>query len=132
MQHRFAARGGGPNSHPTALGTDISTVSLYVRPDEAAPFLEWHDRFVVQGNNAAVGMRSGSITYFANARQPALTLTLSRVGITAIQDYVIDDEPMLKVDLFVDSVGLARPSTRDGVGAPGGNKGRRRPVRRGR
>lgn len=117
--------------HASVRQTDISAVSLYVRSDDAGDFLAWHEQFVVQGIAVPKPRKTGTITYFTTDGQPAMTVQLAGVGITTVQDYVLDDEPVVKVDLFVDSLALVRPKGAEGVGAPG-SKGRRRPARRGR
>jgi hypothetical protein len=65
----------------SAGGIDVPNLSVSVPESSAAPLYDWHEDFVIKGNNGQDKEKTATLEYMTADLKPALTLQFSGVGI---------------------------------------------------
>ena len=102
----------GENRDPAQqpAGLDFSDLAVSVADSHAKSFYDWHQDFVIQGNNGDDQERSGTLDYLDSRLRPLFTLTFSHLGIYRLdkQSPVARDQILtVKGEMYVERIGFA-------------------------
>jgi hypothetical protein len=101
------------HAEPTAF--DVSNLSFTVAASSAQPFLDWHESFVVKGDNGPDRERTGSVSLLtADLKASLLEVSLSGLGIVraAPEPAAASAEAIrrVRVDLYCEQLRVATPA----------------------
>jgi hypothetical protein len=101
-------------AHAEPGAFDVSNLSFTVAVSSAEPFLDWHESFVVQGDNGPDRERTGSISLLtADHKTSLLEVSLSGLGIVRAAPEPGgsgDAVRRVRVDLYCEQLRLAVPA----------------------
>jgi hypothetical protein len=126
-----APGGGGVTSTPAAL--DVGDLSVSVSQQHAAELVDWHDDFVVQGNNAPSDERTATIELLNQAGTALLALDLTGIGIYRVSAERQDAGTAgtagiaaivrTRADMYCEEVALRVPAAAASTAGAGGSGG---------
>ena len=100
------------HAEPTPF--DVSNLSFTVAASSAQPFLDWHESFVLKGDNGPDRERTGSISLLsADHKGSLLEVSLSGLGIVRAAPEPVaatDAVSRVRVDLYCEQLRLAAPA----------------------
>jgi len=98
---------------------EFPDLKITLPEDAAKPFIDWHEDFVIKGNNGQDRERKGTLTLLsANRAETLLRIKFNNIGIYAVRPMKVeanaDTVARVQVEMYMESMELVR----DGAGTP--------------
>ena len=110
---------------------EFPNLTFYVPRASGQSFVDWHEDFVIKGNCFEDKEKRGTLTILtADRKNVAFELAFFNMGIYALDEVRVDDQKLLKVQVYVEGMDLVAGPVKEGAaaGAPKRKIGKRTPL----